>query len=241
MANKQNPQALDVNATISKTEAFVKKNQKAIIAAVVAIVVVVGGCFGCYYWQQNRNEKGQVQLGMGVELFLQGIQTNDSTAVTKAIKGDGEFKGFEQIAKDYSFTSSANLAHAYAGECYAFLGKYKEAIEHLESFDPQSDAIASPLVVSCLASCYEQTKDFDKAVDAYKDAAKLGKNDCVAPVCLVKAATILKNQKKFDEAKKLYEQVKNDYPTSSYSMPQQAGMATFNSAEIDGLIEEVSK
>lgn len=240
MANKQTPQALDVNATISKTEAFLKKNKKMIITAVVAVAVVAGGVFAFATWKSNRNEKGQEQLGKGVELYAQALQ-GDSTAMNKALMGDGDFKGFLKLSSEFSFTPVANLAHAYAGECYAMLGKYKEAIAQLEDFDPQSDAIASPSVVMCLASCYEYDKQLDKAVDTYKKAADLAKNNAVSPQCLRLAALILKGQNKQAEAKELFEKIKKEYPTSSMCMPQQSGPEQFNSPEIDGLIESVSK
>lgn len=235
MDNQQNHQALDVNAKISSSEAFIKKNKKKIICAAAAVVILAGGAFAFLSWKGNRNDKGQDQLGMGVYVS-QGLQ-GDSAALSKALAGDGEFKGFTKVADTYSHTDASNLAHAYAGECYAQLGKYKEAIAELEEFTPGSDAVVSPRIVMLLAKCYEYENQMDKAVETYKKAAKLAKNEAVSPDCLYLAALILKSQKKNAEAKELLEQLKEDYPTASICIPQQIGPNEFNSPEVDAMLE----
>lgn len=234
MANKQNHQALDVNARISNSEAFIKKNKKKIIATATAVVLLAGGIFAFFTWKSNRNEKGQDQISLGVDQLIQGA---DSASLNKALVGEGEFKGFVKLSDSYSHTDAANLAHAYAGECYVQLGKYKEAIAELEKFDAEDDAIASPKIVMLLAKCYEYDKQFDKAVEAYKDAADLAKNEAISPDCLYCAALILKDQKKNDEAKALLEQIKKEYPTASICIPKQVAPGVYNTPEIDAILE----
>ena len=43
MSNQKNTQALDVNETLAKSEAFFIKYKKQVITAIVAVVVIVGG------------------------------------------------------------------------------------------------------------------------------------------------------------------------------------------------------
>lgn len=236
MANNQAPQALDMNAEISKSVAFVNKNKKIILSVLAALVVVVVAGFGIHSWLGNREAKAQAQLGLGMQYMMQGTDEG----YTKALNGEAQYQGFLKIAKTYSFTDGANLAHAYAGECYAHLGKYKEAISELESFSPKGDMTVSPAVLGCLANCYAADKQIDKAIDTFKKAASKADNESLSPLMLLSAGQLLENQKKFDEAKKLYEKIKNDYPTSSLCMPQQQG-AGFAAPEIDKYIERATR
>lgn len=236
MANNQTSQVLDVNATISKTEAFVNRNKNIIIGALVAVVVCVGAGFGGHAWLKNREAKAQTQIGLGMQYFTQGTDEG----YTKALNGEGQYQGFLKISKQYSFTDGANLAHAYAGECYAHLGKYKEAITELEKFSTKGDISASPAILGCLANCYACDGQLDKAVDTFKKAASKADNESFSPVFLMSAAQILESQGKAADAKALYEKVKKDYPTAMVSMPQQQG-AGFAAPEIDKYIERATK
>lgn len=236
MEKNQAPQSLDVNATINKTEAFVNKNKKTIITALAALVIIVVAGFGYNAWIDKREAKAQAQISLGLQYFAQGTDEG----YTKALNGEGQFQGFLKISKQYSMTDGANLAHAYAGECYANLGKYKEAIKELESFSTKGDVIVSPAILGCLANCYAADNQVDKAIDTFKKAASKADNEALSPLFLMSAAQLLESQGKTDEALKLYEEVKNDYPTASISMPQNQG-AGFTGAEIDKYIEHVTK
>lgn len=236
MATNQKNQALDVNSAISKSEAFVNKNRKSIIITLVAIIVIVVAAFAYHSWMSNREAKAQTQISLGMQYFMQGTEEG----YTKALNGEGQYQGFLKIAKQYSMTDGANLAHAFAGECYAHLGKYKEAISELESFSTQGDITASPAILGCLGDCYANDGQLDKAVDTYKKAASKADNESLSPVFLLKAAQVLESQSKTEDAKALYEQIKKEYPTSSLSMPQQQGPG-FAAPEIDKYIERASK
>lgn len=236
MAKNQAPQSLDLEATISKTEAFVNKNKKIIITTIVALIAIVVAVFAGHAWLSKREAKASAQLQQGMQYFMQG----SDEGYTKALNGEGQYKGFTKISKDYSWTDAANLAHAYAGECYAHLGKYKEAIKELEAFSPKGDVSVSPAVIGCLGDCYVADGQTDKAIDTFKKAASKADNESLSPVYLLKAAQILESQKKYAEAKALYEQIKKDYPTSALAMPQQQG-ASFSSPEIDKYIERATR
>ena len=81
----------------------------------------------------------------------------------KALNGDGQgYAGFNAIASDYSGTDAANLAHLYAGLCYANLGKWKEAQQALDAYSPSSDAMVSPAAVAALGNV--QSQEIDKYI-----------------------------------------------------------------------------
>lgn len=156
----------------------------------------------------------------------------------KALKGDGKLPGLLKIA-DEGMTAAANIAKAEAGICYYKLGNYKEAIKYLESFTPQGDKGLSPQYVAALANCYAADGQIDKAIETFKEAAKEADNNATSPDYLMEAALLLENQNKKEEALKIYEQIKAEYPRSQIVQPQSVGGAYVS--QIDKYIERVSK
>lgn len=230
MANKHVQGA--TNEAQPKSEAFLTKYRKPIFIAVAAIVIVIAGFFAYKsLFAGPREEKASTALAKGQEYFNNEI-------FDKALNGDGQgYAGFNAIASDYSGTDAANLAHLYAGLCYANLGKWKEAQQALDAYSPSSDAMVSPAAVAALGNVYAHLNQLDKAVSNLKKAADMadskaadGANYSLSPIFLLQAGEILENQNKKDEALSLYQDIKKKYVTSPLVQSQ----------EIDKYIERAS-
>lgn len=218
MANNNQNQAPTVQETLNKQEAFLLKNKKAIVGVVVAILVVVCG-YICYnnFIAGPREAKASTAIAKAQNLFAE-------QNYEKALKGDKGIEGFIAIADNYSGTDAANLAHYYAGLCYAKLEKWQEAVNELEKFSTRKDAIVSPASQAVLGDAYAHTNNIDKAISCFKDAADMadsrgldGVNSNLSPIYLIKAARLLESQNKNDEALKIYQQIKEKYVTSQYA------------------------
>lgn len=227
MSNKQNLQENQAAEVIATTGAWVETNKKNIISIVVAVVVIVGGYLGYTYgYQQPREAKAQT-------LCTDGLQYVQNSDFETALNGEGTFPGYIKIAEDYSGTDGANLANLYAGVCFAQQNKYQEALPYLEAYKPGKDKSVSAMALFALAQCYAATNNLDKAVDTFVEAAEQADNAALSPMCLVEAGKLLESQDKKDEALKLYEQIKSEYPTST--------MVVGNPAEIEKYIERAKK
>lgn len=202
--NKKKNEALDMEEAITKSEAFVLKYKNALIGGIAAVILVIAGIL-CYknYYSNPREEKASAAMAKAEENFR-----NNQFEV--ALKGGEGVVGFTQIMKDYSGTDAASIAKAYAGECYAKLGQYKEAVEMLEGFD-EGDQMISPAIKGTLGNCYAQLGQLDKAVSTLLDAAKKADNSTLSPTFLIQAGEILESQGKKEEALKAYQQVKDKY------------------------------
>ncbi len=224
MTQKKGNQPLDVNATMAQSEAFIIKNRKVLLSALVVLVVLIGGFFAIkmLYWEP-REEKASTLLAQGEDYFKNGdFET--------ALNGDSiSFVGYAKIASEYGNTDAGNLANLYAGICLANQGKTKEAIPYLEAYDVQGDVTISPAALNTLANCYAANDQLDKAVETFKKAAKRSGLNNMAPICLKQAAMILESQGKNEEAAKLYKQIKTEYS------------ASITAQDIDKYIERVSK
>lgn len=235
MSKQKKDQALDVNETLVKSEAFVIKYKKQLITALVAIVVVVGGVFAYIYgYSKPREDKAQELLGIVMQKY---IMKQD---FEHALKGEGKTVGLVSIADKYGSTDAGNIAKYQAGLCNYNLGKTKEAIKYLEDFDTKGDNTISAQALYTLANCYANDKQLDKAVNAFKDAAKATEIPALCAEYLLQAGLILENQKKNDEALQIYKDIKKKYPTAPICAQQEQN-GTVLDAVIEKYIERLSK
>jgi predicted negative regulator of RcsB-dependent stress response len=221
MATKN--QSLDVNEALNTSEAFIVKNKKILIGALIALIVIIGGFFAYRYNAAKSNEKASTILAKGQDYFAQGNYE-------AALNGDNAgYIGFLKIAKKYSSTDAGNLANLYAGLSYAQTGDAKNAVKYLEDYDAEGDHMISPAALGALGNCYAQLGQIDKAIETLKKAAHKASNNSLSPIYLLQAGELLESQNKLDEAKAVYEEIKTKYSK------------TPDGEMIDKYIERVSK
>ena len=209
---KHHNEQMNVEDALTQSEAFLIKNKKAIIGGVVAVIIIVAG-FIMYkhLYAEPREEKAQAALFKGQELFEQDN-------FEQALNGDSiGYTGFLKVASDFSGTKAANLAKAYAGICYAHLGKYDEAIKYLNDFDG-TDQMVGPAVLAAAGNCYAQLDQLDKAASSLLKAADKADSNTLSPIYLLQAGEILVKQGKVEEAIKAYTTIKDKYFQSYQAM-----------------------
>ena len=213
MAEQKNQnEHLNVEDALTQSEAFLIKYKNAIIGGVVAVIIIVAG-FIMYknLYAEPREEKAQAALVKGQEYFEQD-------AFEQALNGDSiGYTGFLKVADDYSGTKAANLAKAYAGICYAQLGKYEEAVKMLDSFNGK-DQMVAPAILGAAGNCYAQLGQLDKAASTLMSAADKADNNTLSPIFLMQAGEILVKQGKYDDAVDAYTKIKDKYFQSYQAM-----------------------
>ncbi|MCR5678876.1 MAG: tetratricopeptide repeat protein [Prevotella sp.] len=226
---------------LNKKEDFILKYKNWIIGGVIAVIVAIVGVVLYKNHKSAQQEKaatasavGQnIYLNDGIDYYINGNTQGDSTAIQKALNGDGKgFIGFVKIADEYSSTPAGNLANLYAGLSYAAIDKWQEAAQYIEKFEDAGDIAISPAAMGALANCYANLNQLDKAVETFKKAAERAANAAQSPMFLVEAGLILESQGKKADALKLYEQVKT-YERIDRQIPYQD--------VIDEYIERVSQ
>ena len=213
MAEQKNQnEHLNVEDALTQSEVFLIKYKNAIIGSVVAVIIIVAG-FIMYknLYAEPREEKAQAALFKGQEYFEQD-------AFEQALNGDSiGYTGFLKVADDYSGTKAANLAKAYAGICYAQLGKYEEAVKMLDSFNGK-DQMVAPAILGAAGNCYAQLGQLDKAASTLLSAADKADNNTLSPIFLIQAGEILVKQGKYDDAVNAYTKIKDKYFQSYQAM-----------------------
>lgn len=203
---------LNVDEALSTSEAFLFKYKNLLVGIVVAIVVVVCGILAYKHFIGEPKElKASEALFKGEQYF-----GNDNYEV--ALKGDSlGYTGFLKIADEFSGTDAGNLANAYAGICYAQLGKYEEATKYLDKFSAD-DYMVAPAIIGTMGNCYAQMGQLDKAAATLLKAADKANSTTLSPIYLLQAGQILEKQGKNAEAVEAYKQIKTKYANSYQAM-----------------------
>lgn len=213
MTEKKNIQqgAPEVIETLSKSEDFVLKYKNLLIGGVVALLVLVACYFVVKHFTTESFQKASTAMAKAQEYYSDAVLSDDADLFNKALNGDSLGNvGFLTIASDYS-GKAANVANLYAGICYARLGNMEEAAKYIQKFDGD-DEMVGPAAIGALGNVQASLGQLDEAVATLKKAASKADNAALSPQFLVQAGLILESQGKKEEALKLYEQVKADYP-----------------------------
>jgi len=196
-----------VEQALSKAEHFIETYQKQIIRVVGCVLGVVLLYIGFQnFYVEKRSQEAAAQMFPAEQYF-------EYEDWERALDGDGNFPGFEDIIRNYRFTPSANLARYYAGICFLQLGEYEDAIRNLSKFKTK-DIILSSIALGGVGDAYAQLGDYDRALNFYKRAAERRKNDFTTPLYLLRAGVLLESEGRLREAEVMYERIKADYETS---------------------------
>ena len=219
---KHTQDPLNVDEAITASEAFLIKYKNVMLGSVAAVVIVVCGFLGYRHFISEPKEL------KASEAIFRGEQYFGADNYEAALNGDSlGYAGFIKLADEFSRTAAGNLANAYAGICYAQLGKYEDATKYLDKFSAD-DQLVAPSIIGTLGNCYAQMGQLDKAAATLLKAASRAESNSLSPVYLIQAGQILEKQGKNAEAIEAYKQVKTKYPNS------------FQAMDIDKYIERAS-
>ena len=198
----------NVQEALNTTSVWIEANQNKLTWAITAIVVVVLGVIALNtYVLKPKAAEASNENAKAVVYFAQG---NYEVALNG---NDAECIGFEAIANEYKCSQPGKLAALYAGICYYQLGDYAAAAEYLAKFSAK-DLNIEPAAAQLLGDAYVQMEDYAKAAKAFNAAAKSG-NELIAPMSLKKLGFVQMELGNNASAKKAFENIKNDYPTST--------------------------
>jgi len=208
---EDNPQTMkNVESTLTSTEQFLELHYKELLIALGVLVLLIGIFWVGRIYLGKQNEEAQSQMYQAERYF-------EMDSLNLALNGDGNYLGFIDIANDYKFTKSGNLARYNAGICFLNLGQYEDAIEYLEKYSCKDKLIGS-LAIGALGDAYVELGDLETGVAKYVEAAGYADNSFNSPLYLMKAGEIHELNSNYTEALKLYERIQTEYPESTEGM-----------------------
>lgn len=204
-----------LDATASKTEDFVAKNQKIIIGVVGAIALVTVGYLAYQkFVSAPKQEEAANEMFIAQQNFQKATEGVASDSLYKLSLNGSEGKfGFVKIADEYSGTDAGNLANYYAGVAYLNTGKYTEAIEYLGKFK-SDDIVLNAMAIGAVGDAYSQKNQPKEALENYIKSAESDKNDFTTPRFLLKAGKTALALGNKEDALKYFTDIKDNFESS---------------------------
>ncbi|WP_310559749.1 tetratricopeptide repeat protein [Flavobacterium sp.] len=205
-----------LDATASKTEDFVAKNQRIIIGVVGAIALMTVGYLAYQkFVSAPKEEEAAIEMFVAQQNFQKATEGVASDSLYKlALNGsEGKF-GFIKIADEYAGTDAGNLANYYSGVAYLNTGKYTEAIEYLGKFK-SDDIVLSAMAKGAIGDAYSQKNQPKEALENYVKAAESDKNNFTTPRFLLKAGKTALALGNKEDALKYFTDIKDNFDASS--------------------------
>jgi tetratricopeptide (TPR) repeat protein len=204
-----------LDATASKTEDFVAKNQRIIIGVVGAIALLTVGYLAYQkFVAAPKEDEAANEMFIAQQNFQKATEGVASDSLYKLSLNGSEGKfGFIKIADEYSGTDAGNLANYYAGVAYLNTGKYTEAIEYLGKFKSE-DLVLSAMAKGAIGDAYSQKNQPKEALENYVKAAETNKNDFTTPRFLLKAGKTALALGNKEDALKYFTDIKDNFDAS---------------------------
>lgn len=198
----------NVGEILSKTDKFIDKYWKQILIGVAAVILIVIGIIvfrHSYLVPKERN--AEIALFPAQQHFAN--QQWDLALNGDTIGSDG----FLDIIDDYSGTSSANLAKAYAGLCQYKLGDYEGALKNLKSYSTK-DVLFAAQIQGAIGDCQVNLGNVKQGIDFFKKAASKANSKILSPIYLQKAGIAYESLQDYKSALEMYTSIKTQYPES---------------------------
>lgn len=205
--NKKNvePQQQEVVEAVSKFESFFSKYKNVLLYTIIGIAVVIALFFAYKsFVLVPKQKEAQNQMFTAERFFRNG-------SYETALKGDGNAMGFQKIIKEYG-KKAGEAAYMYAGICELQLGNNDSAISYLKKYNGK-DKIMLGRATACIGDAYVNKGDNASAVVYFKKAAEISEN-IFSAAYLLKAGISYEEMNKKDDALKMYEKIKYEYPQS---------------------------
>jgi tetratricopeptide (TPR) repeat protein len=209
------------------------EHQAKLIAAAVAVVVIAAVAFGGWYYVNTQDEKASSELSTAVRTFETPVrpagvpaQPGYDSFASLQERATAARKQFQGIVDKYPHTHTADMARYFVGLASSQLNDNAAAERSLQEAAGSSNADLAALGKFALASVYRTENKDAQAVDLYKQL--IGKPTIVVSkaTAQLELAAFYEAQKKPDEAKKIYEQVQKDNPsTDAASLAQRRATA----------------
>lgn len=193
---------------IGNAETFFEKHKSKLLTYGGIIVVIAAAVYFYLNQKAQNNEQASLELSRIMSFYDQG-------AYLEAIEGKqgSNIMGLKKLVEEYDGTENGETAKIYLANSYAFLGNYDEAIKYYEDYSGSIDYFKAAALAG-RAGYYASKQDYEKAADLYLEASKISAVNAQNPDYLLNAGIYYTKTGDKEEAKILFNKIKDEYNTS---------------------------
>lgn len=192
-----------------KTAVIFFEKYKNKVFTYAGVLVAVAAIVYFYVNQKSEsNEKAGLELSRIMPLYDQG-------AYLEAIEGRQGTNniGLKKLVEEFGGTENGETAKIYLANSYAFLGNYDEAFKYYEDYSGSIDYFEAAALAG-QAGYYANQENYEKAANLFLKASKMSKINSQNPDYLLNAGIYYLKAGEKEEAKILFDRIKDDYATS---------------------------
>lgn len=206
-----------------RIEHFYEKYKSKLMLYGGILVVAIAAAYFYINKQDELNNRASLELSRVMNIF-------DSGSYLEAIEGrqGTNIIGLKRIVEEYGSTENGETAKIYLANAYSYLGNYEKAFKYYEDYSGSID-IYKASALAGMAGYYAAKNEYEKAADLYKNAANIVEINAQNPDYLLNSALNYYNAGDKDEARILFEKIKEDYSTSNARRDVDKYLALVNS------------
>lgn len=207
--------------TTVETISWAKEHQSKLTAALVALLIAVALVGGGWAFVNYRNQQASQELSAALQKYNAPIRAAGQPAsptelsyASAAERAKAASAEFTRIADKYSFTRNGRFARYFEGITLHDMGDDAGAEKQLEQVSRSWDKQVASLAKLALASIYEDAGKTQQAIDLFKQLIEKPTTTVAKTTAQFELANLYENNHQPLEARKIYEQMQKDYPTS---------------------------
>ena len=197
------------------------EHQSKLIAAVIAVIAIGAIAFGGWYYLNSQDEKASAEFSTAVRTWETPVrpagvppQPGSDSFASAQERATAAREQFQAIVDKYPRTHTADMARYFVGLASAQLGDNAAAERSLQEAARSSNADLAALGKFALANVYRAEHKDAQAIDLYKQLIDKPTLVVSKATAQLELASFYESRQKPDEAKKLYDQVAKENPST---------------------------
>ena len=210
-------------------EAVISHKQFSVVL-IGLVAAILLGTFGWKMYADRQNVKAGAALDDAMKVYVTRVRAPNEPAEPGAPAYTDEktrlqdaARRFDDVATRYPRTNAGLLARYYGALCLEELDRFNEALEGLRKIESGSDKELAGLARYQMAVVYARTGKPDEAVKLLRLMAEHPTTLVPKPMVLLELGAQLRRTNP-QEAARIYNQIKKDYPDSAISEEAQRAL-----------------
>jgi TolA-binding protein len=204
-----------------KTAHWSVEHRNSLVVAVIAVIVAAAVVAGGWYYQSQQNEKAGLDFTQATRTLEAQLRPPGSPAqpdipsfTSAKERSEAAKKQFQAIVDKYPHTHTADMARYFLGVTSASMGDDAAAESSFQWVaDHEGKEIAS-LAKLALAGLYGDTSRTKDAISLYQDLINHPTTAVGKVTAELQLAALYQGSNQPLDAKRLYEQIKKDNPST---------------------------
>jgi tetratricopeptide (TPR) repeat protein len=153
---------------------FITQHTKSIAIGGILIIILILSIFFFQRWEKKNEEKALQLFNIAIENYQMVSQINQQGSPQEYKNVSEKFDG---VIEKFPRTSAGKMSILYKGNIHLRLGEFEEAIKDYENFlKKDGEKIYRSFAIEGLSYAYEGKKDYEKALNHYKEMIDSGEN-----------------------------------------------------------------